>query len=472
MARGAESTVVSLPEPGVAARHSQILPVPRHKRRYLIALPAAARRVSATSFVAPRALVQQLRELKRELGGEWGELVLVAASLRDADWAASGEALSLVDESREHIRFEAMHRHGCSHAEFAALLPQLLPRIARLVSQSDLVHAHVSGDLSRPIGAWFCGFAKAMDKRVVAVADGDRRRDSEMKFLSGRWSKRTYLTQRYVMDPLRVALSRAYVRHSDLMMFRQRQLLEDVASGAPNVRLAPDPRFAAEHVIDDAGVARKLGSLSDGERPLRVLYCGRLEADKGVDKMLAAVACAARRGANLRFDIMGSGPHAPELRQFAAELGIAHLIGWSARRQGNEYFSALREHDLLLACPLSEDSPRSAWDALASGVPLLAFDTPFYCDLAVHTKAVVLSTWPEIGSLSDKLLALSRDKRQLGPMVQSAVAAARENTGTSWLKRRVQWVKDLYQTGRKLLAPVALSSDFVADLVGSVTMVF
>ena len=61
-----------------------------------------------------------------------------------------------IDETRENIHFVPLHRYGCSKGEFARDLPRLVPKIAQLVRDSDLVHSHVSYDLFRPIGAISC----------------------------------------------------------------------------------------------------------------------------------------------------------------------------------------------------------------------------------------------------------------------------------------------------------------------------
>ncbi len=445
-----------------APKRVTIRRVPNPGRRYLITIPAAARRLSPTTFACESAFVQHLRELKQELGPSWSEIVVAMASMSDEDWEQQKHALEVVDETKEHFRFEEMHRFGCSKAEFAASLPVLLPKISRLVRESDLVHSHFSYDIFRPIGAWFCFFAVQQKKRVLAVDDIDRREDAEMNYRMGRWNKRTYLTCKYLYDPARAWLQRQYVKKIDLMLFKEQQQVADFghSQGANNVRLFLDPNFAPEHIVDDTFVTRKVQSLADRKRPLRLFYFGRLVPYKGIDKMLLAVAEASRRGANVTFDIMGSGEQEEMLRQLVDQLQIGHLVRFIAPLPyGSEFFSLLRERDVLLACPLSGDTPRSAWDALASGMPLVAFDTPFYKSMASISHAVELTQWPEVEPLAAKLVELAADKERLAPMVKSAVATARDNTGKSWLKRRVDWVQEIYTKGRQLLAPLALTAD-------------
>jgi dTDP-4-amino-4,6-dideoxygalactose transaminase len=441
-------------------------PVPEIGRRYLITVPAGARRLSPTTFAAESAFVQHLRELKQELGASWSEMVVAMAWLDDAQWEKQKPGLAVVDEAKENIRFVPMHRFECSKLEFAAMLPRLLPEIQRLVEQSDFVHSHFAYDLFRPIGAWFCFFASAMKKRVIAVDDIDRRQDAEMNYRTGRWSKRTYMMSKFVYDPVREVLQRAYVRNVDLMLFKETGQVEHYGRGSENVRLFLDPNFAEEHIVDDAFVRAKLADLAQPKRPLKLLYFGRLVPYKGVDKMLEAVAIAHKRGAHVTFDIMGAGEQSEALHTLADELEIGDRIQWIAPRSyGESFFEVLRERDVLLACPLSGDTPRSAWDALASAMPLVAFDTPFYKSMAEISHAVELTKWPEVEPLADKLVELAADKRALAPLVQNAVRTARENTGTSWLKRRVAWVSELMDKGKRLLAPLALVAHEWNDVI-------
>ncbi|HET8935998.1 MAG TPA: glycosyltransferase [Polyangiales bacterium] len=412
--------------------------------RYLITVAACARRTSPHTFAVESAFAQHLRELKEELGSRFTEIVVAMPWMDDTLWDKLKGELTTIDETAENIRFAPMYRFGCGKAEFVRSIPGLLPRVAELVKESDLIHSNFSYDIFRPLGAFFCLFAVAMKKPVFAVDDIDRRRDAEMFYKTGRWSKRTYLMCKYLYDPMRDLLAHIYVRNIDMMLFKELQQVEDYGKGRENVRLFLDPNFSEEHVVDDAFIKQKIAALSDDTRPLRVLYFGRFVPYKGIDRMLDAVAIARSRGAKLTFSVMGSGDQNAALRAQVERLQLSDIVTFIAPREyGAGFFEVLREHDLLLACPLAGDTPRSTWDALASGMPTLAFDTPFYKSMAAFSNAAIVTPWPEVEPFAEELLAIANNKRRLIPMVQSAVKTARENSGASWLKRRVAWVDEL-----------------------------
>ena len=65
------------------------------------------------------------------------------------------------------------------------------------------------------------------------------------------------------------------------------------------MRLFLDPNFAEEHVVEADFVASKLQSLRVPARPLRLLYFGRLVADKGVDRIEVPLEVEERWGATM-----------------------------------------------------------------------------------------------------------------------------------------------------------------------------
>lgn len=412
--------------------------------RYLIVLTAGARRLSPTTFACESAFAEHLRALMAELDGRFHELIVAMGEMSEAQYEEQRPGLAVIDEASEHIRFEPVFAWGASKTDFALGSPRMIVKLVRLVKDASLLHSHLSYDLFRPVELTASLLGLAMRKKIVAITDMDFRGNAEMGFRLGQWSRRSYLVCKYVYDPLRDVQQRAYVRLCDLVLFKEPQQVEDYGRGAPHVRLFFDPNFSRGHVIDDAGVAAKERALADENAPLRVLYFGRLVPYKGVDRMLQAVARARAAGARLTFDIMGLGDEEARLKALACALGLDDIVRWlEPRPYGPQFFDVLRARDLLLACPLSADTPRSTWDALASGLPMLAFDSAFYAGLGKLTGAIDVTPWPEVEPFAARLAELARNKKLLIDKMHKGVAAARANPAEDWLKRRVAWVDEL-----------------------------
>jgi glycosyltransferase involved in cell wall biosynthesis len=372
-------------------------------------------------------------------------MTVAMASMNARQYDEWRPSMSVIDEVEEDIRFEGLYSWKTTNARFARELPGVTMKLARLVNDADLVHSHPSYDLYRPVENIASAFALAMKKKLLAVNDMDNRRDADMNHRLGRWSTKSWLVCKLVYDPIRELQQRALVKVADLMLFKEPQQVEDYGRGAPHVRLFLDPNFHPSDVAGVDVVQRKTSELMDPAAPLRVLYFGRLVPYKGVDKMIEAVADARARGAHLTFDVMGSGPEEQRLKRLVDERRVGDVVRFlKPRPYGPEFFDVLRQRHLLLACPLSADTPRSTWDAFASAMPVLAFNTPFYAGIGKYTGAVDVVPWPEVRPLAGRLVELADEKKLLIPFMRKAVVAAQENNGEAWLKRRVAWVEELY----------------------------
>jgi glycosyltransferase involved in cell wall biosynthesis len=168
---------------------------------------------------------------------------------------------------------------------------------------------------------------------------------------------------------------------------------------------------------------------------------------KGVDRMLRAVRAARDAGADVTFDVFGAGDEQARLAALAAELRLGDVVAFhGARPYGPAFFAELADLDLLLAAPLSEDTPRSAIDAQALGMGVLAFDTYYYAELAQQGAGVATAPWPDDAALGRQLAALAADRERLVDLGARGVAFAAANTQESWLRRRASWTPGITAT--------------------------
>lgn len=99
---------------------------------------------------------------------------------------------------------------------------------------------------------------------------------------------------------------------------------------------------------------------------------------------------------------------------------------------------------MLLAAPLSQDTPRSALDALASGVMLLSYDTYYYGELAQTGTPVELVAWCDHKAMGEKIVALCADRKHVAQGLLKARELAERNTHEAWLDKRLAWTKALF----------------------------
>jgi glycosyltransferase involved in cell wall biosynthesis len=298
-------------------------------------------------------------------------------------------------------------------------------------------------------------FGNLLGKTTICVNDIDVRNNAWMNYRTGRWSLKSYLLCRCVYDPVRRLQLEYAARTCSLALLKGRQFAADFGRGRANVRDFLDSAFSAEHIIPAARLEAKIAGLEDPARPLEIVYFGRLTAYKGIDHCLRALAESVRLGAgNLRFTVIGSGEEREALERLAAALGLGDRVVFTGPVPfGSALFERLYDFHLLLAAPLSGDSPRSALDAFAAGIPILAFDTYYYRDL-LRSGAVELVAWPSAVELGARIAQHCRDKRGLAETMRNAAAFAADNTQEHWLDRRIGWTSQALEARRSAAGPL------------------
>jgi glycosyltransferase involved in cell wall biosynthesis len=137
----------------------------------------------------------------------------------------------------------------------------------------------------------------------------------------------------------------------------------------PFVHSFINPCLTDEEARAGGGIARAK-TLDD---PLRLIFVGRLERAKGVERALRALAAVTARGIPAEIDLIGDGKERPELEALARELGIAdraHFHGWVARTAIAPYYQ--QAHLMLFPTNSSEGWPKVISEAMAYGVVPLA----------------------------------------------------------------------------------------------------
>lgn len=114
-------------------------------------------------------------------------------------------------------------------------------------------------------------------------------------------------------------------------------------------------------------VARKKGE------PLRVTWCGIIEARKALHLLIAALAALGRKG-EWELHVIGEGPDRATCRERAGRLGIGERIQWHGLVRHEEARNLIASGHLLAHPALKEGTPHVVLEALAAGVPVLCHD--------------------------------------------------------------------------------------------------
>lgn len=112
----------------------------------------------------------------------------------------------------------------------------------------------------------------------------------------------------------------------------------------------------------------------DGVTPkYDVLFVGRLAANKGIERIIRAVAVAAEEYPHIQLGIRGDGPLRDEIEQLIHELNIQQNVQFIPRLNQLDNLVTLYNQAKMLVCASTvEGGPRVTVEAMACGVPVIS----------------------------------------------------------------------------------------------------
>lgn len=419
--------------------------------KYVVVVQAPAYPVSTDVVALESAFAGHLLELKAQIGPSFDELLLIAPALPQTRYEAERAHLAELAAQETGIRFRPAFSLDVPRWKF--LLTGWVPmwrRLSREFAEPCVIHSGMSTDLARPLMfmASLAGWRRG--RPVVFFVDMDFREHAKRFRATGTWGLRSYVLNRAVYDPLKWMQLWIAPRLFDLCCFKGSALVRTFGRGRPNVKPFFDTTHSAGQVLDAEAVQSRLARLADPARVLRVCYFGRLAPNKGVDRMIEAVRQAREAGVDVTLTVIGDGECRDALRLQVQRDGLGEFVAFVDQvPYGEPLFGLLDDCDVCLAAPLVEDTPRAAFDAMARGLPVVAFDICYFRDLAAAGGGVVTTAWPRPEGLAEALVTLSKDRTRLGQLVRKAVEFASVNTQEAWLARRHAWLEELLRNRRQ-----------------------
>ncbi len=426
---------------------------------YVITVQAPAYAIGPDQFVTESAFAAHLRELRRIVSPWFNRVVLIAPSMSAESYEQQKSFLGTLDAERDGIVFAASHPlHSSALSFWRSHAWSFWRQLKMLMRNAGVVHSGMSTDIWRPTMAMTNIAAWLAKRPVVFIVDIDFRDHSWRSYKLAFWSLKSYIANRLVYDPLKWLQCWLAPRMFDLVLLKSASMVRDFGRGRPNVKNFFDTVHSADQIMTPEQLARRQAWLREPGRPLQVVYFGRLVPYKGIDRVVEALRIARDRGTVVNFLVIGSGECQDGLAQQVKDAGLENQVTFKPQvKYGSELFAQLEQSHLSVATPLLEDTPRSAFDAMARALPLIAFDISYFRDLAALSGAVTLADWPSAESLAQQLCLLDKQRERLAEMAAKAVEFAGSNTQTQWLTKRINWTLEVVLRDQAF-TPVEVSS--------------
>jgi glycosyltransferase involved in cell wall biosynthesis len=198
-------------------------------------------------------------------------------------------------------------------------------------------------------------------------------------------------------------------------------------------------RFVApERVYEDVGTS---------DRPLRALSVGRLHWKKGHEHGLQAVRALVDAGVEVRYRILGDGPHRESILFAIHDLGLERHVELPGARRADDVRDAMRWADVCLHPAISEGFCVSVIEAQSMGLPIVCTDADGLGENVADGVTGFIVGRRDAGALAERLAQLAADPALREQMGAAAVRRAHERFG---FDRQLDELETLYHAALAL----------------------
>lgn len=158
----------------------------------------------------------------------------------------------------------------------------------------------------------------------------------------------------------------------------------------------------------------------------RLLFVGRLAAQKGVPVLLEALARARREEPGLSLALVGDGPGRAALEAQARALGLGGAVSFLGYRSQSEVAVHLAEASALVLPSFAEGVPVVLMEAMAAGLPVVATQIAGIPELVENGVSGLLVPPGDEEALARAMLAVARSPEggsRMGAAGRARVAA-------------------------------------------------
>jgi len=213
------------------------------------------------------------------------------------------------------------------------------------------------------------------------------------------------------------------------------EVIELFALPADKVDVVPNGIDVEHWSADAAEVALLRDQLSPTGAPV-LLYAGRLEYEKGVQTVLAALPRLRRRHPGLRLVVAGVGTHLAELQALARTLRVSRSVSFMGFLEPSELAVVAAAADCAVVPSIYEPFGMVALESAAAGTPIVVADTGGLREFVDHDATGLRFAPGDHAALADAVTRLLGDEVLAQRLVRDArLLLARDYTWTAIARR-------------------------------------
>ncbi len=186
-------------------------------------------------------------------------------------------------------------------------------------------------------------------------------------------------------------------------------------------------------LTDVAADIKERAIASTAHSGVNFIAVGRLDAWRGFDIAILALAEAVKTNGNIHLTILGKGIDRERLEAIAKDAGVEDKVTFTGQVSSDKYEQLMAEADVVLNPSLKEGAVTVSFDAMALGKPLIALDTTGYTRNFSSSHSIIIPRGERsatISAFADAMLQLAQNPTLRQSMSTAASQAA---TTHSWL---------------------------------------
>jgi glycosyltransferase involved in cell wall biosynthesis len=226
---------------------------------------------------------------------------------------------------------------------------------------------------------------------------------------------------------VRIGMIHDLVMNPGRMIPLYRDVLDGVA--VVNAHLAEDVRRAApavncRYLAHGIPLPSEAPRTANPDRPLKVIYFGRLEPGKGTRLFPEIIARLRQRKVPFQWTIHGTGPDETFLRETLAKEVAAGEVVLSSKVPRRELYPLIRQHDIFVMASEVEGGPLTLLEAMSLGLVPVCNEIPCLIQEVINPEnGFRVSREPE--AYAETIASLNHDRAGLE---QKSIAARKAIT--------------------------------------------
>ncbi|WP_404786774.1 glycosyltransferase [Altericista sp. CCNU0014] len=317
-------------------------------------------------------------------------------------------------------------------------LPQTASVLWRAIERSDIVHAGIVG-FPFPFSWLVTPSVYFWKKFYIIVVE------------SAPWRLYPGMTAS-LKDRLRAGifewLGRWCLRNANLAIFTQEEYLKSFLDRNDRKGyVIPASWIDDSNIVSNEAASQIWNDKIDNFKFLKIIFAGRLTANKGIRPLLEALTLLDRNRVSIQLDIFGQGELLEEceaLKEILNHSVQINLLGTIA--YGSGFFETVSQYHAAIVPSLSDEQPRIVFDAYSQAVPVVASDTPGLRSCVRHQRTGILIQPNDAIALADALRDVSQDLGQLRSMGLEALQEARQMSHRTMHQKRWQLLAEFLRS--------------------------